>query len=357
MKIFTILIIVFNFKTLTGIIFRRILFKSDCKSGDIMKKGKSKGIIAIVVVFALLIGTAAAIHFFNKFNNENNSETAPSVAETSAADSDNGSLNVLNPEDIEWNGDKFKAEGDEKLFNILLIGQDRRPYEGRQRSDAMILCSFNSETNELTMISFLRDLYVQIPGYSDNRLNAAYVYGGFPLITQTLAENFGVTVDGCLEVDFDSFKKIIDILGGVDIELTAAEAQIVGGGAEEGLCRLNGEQALIYTRIRKIDSDFQRTERQRKLLSSVFEKMKDCSLPELMNLVNELLPLVTTDMTDEDLLAFAASLAASLSELKIETYGVPSEGNYKNAKINGMAVLVPDLYEIKKLIFEEYLPI
>lgn len=324
-----------------------------------MKKNKNKAVIAAAVVFILLAVTAVAagIHFFNKSNNKNISQTASSVTENYAADSTDGLSDIMTPEDIEWNGDKFKAEGDEKLFNILLIGQDRRSDEGRQRSDTMILCSFNSETNELAMISFLRDLYVQIPGYSENRLNAAYVYGGFPLITQTFADNFGVTIDGCLEVDFDSFEQIIDILGGVDIELTSAEAQIVGGDTEEGICRLDGEQALTYARIRKIDSDFQRTERQRKLLSSVFEKMKDCTLPELMNLFNELLPLVTTDMADEDMLMFAASLAASLSDLKIETYSVPSDGNYKNATINGMAVLVPDLYEIKKLIFEEYLPI
>lgn len=265
--------------------------------------------------------------------------------------------NVMLPEEVTWNGDKFTADDDDNLFNILLIGQDRRPDEGRQRSDAMILCSFNYETNELAMISFLRDLYVQIPGYSDNRLNAAYAFGGFPLITQTFEENFGVSIDGCLEVDFDSFEQIIDLLGGVDIELTAEEANIVGGDAHEGVSHLNGAQALTYTRIRKIDSDFQRTERQRTLLSSVFTKMKDCTMAELMSLVGEILPLMTTDMSDDVLLSFAANLASSLSELKIENYGVPSQGNYKNATINGMAVLVPDLYEIKKLIFEEYLPL
>lgn len=317
-----------------------------------MKKEKIKSIVSFITVFALLLGIAAISSGCSLFKKDN-TETTSSDTQTSATDLPDVSETIK----IEWNGDEFKAADNGKLYNILLIGQDRRPDEGRQRSDAMILCSFNSETNELAMISFLRDLYVQIPGHSDNRLNAAYVYGGFPLIIQTLAKNFGVTVDGCLEVDFDSFEKIIDTLGGVEIELTAAEAEIVGGGAREGICLLNGEQALTYTRIRKIDSDFQRTERQRNLLSSVFGKMKDCTLPELMNLVNELLPLVTTDMTDEDLLMFAASLAASLSELKIETYGVPSEGNYKNATINGMAVLVPDLYEIKKLIFEKYLPL
>lgn len=316
-----------------------------------MKNEKIKSIVSVITVFALLLGIAAISSGCSLFKKDN-TETTSSDTQTSATTTPETSVT----EKIEWNGDEFKAADNGKLYNILLIGQDRRPDEGRQRSDAMILCSFNSETNELAMISFLRDLYVQIPGHSDNRLNAAYVYGGFPLVIQTFEKNFGVTLDGCLEVDFDSFEQIIDTLGGVEIELTAAEAKIVGGDAQEGLCLLNGEQALTYTRIRKIDSDFQRTERQRNLLCSVFVKMKDCSMPELMNLLNELLPLVTTDMTDEDLFMFAASLAASLPELDVKTYGVPSDGNYRNATIDGMAVLVPDLYEIKKLIFEEYLP-
>lgn len=316
-----------------------------------MKKSL-KLIGAVLIVSAIVIGSVFAGKHFLKpsHNDEPYSETQPSKT-ISTTD------NVLNPEDIEWNGDKFTDDDNDSLFNILLIGQDRRENEGRQRSDAMILCSFNYETKELSLISFLRDLYLQIPGYEPNRLNTAYVYGGFPLIKQTFSENFGLSIDGCLEVDFESFEKIIDILGGVELELTAAEAQIVGGDVHEGVCLLNGEQALTYTRIRKIDSDFQRTERQRKLIGSVFTKMKNCTLPELMDLVNEILPLISTDMQDDVLLSFAASLAASLSELEIEQYGVPSEGNYKNATINGMAVLIPDLYEIKKLIFEEYLPL
>lgn len=325
-------------------------------SGDYMKNNKIKTIVAVLAAVALLLGASAFAvnHFQKKTEYSASDETSHSSTETETL---SNTSEIMTPEDIEWNGDNFTADDDDSLFNILLIGQDRRADEGRQRSDAMILCSFNYETNELAMISFLRDLYVQIPGYSANRLNAAYVYGGFPLITQTFEENFGVTVDGCLEVDFDSFEQIIDILGGIDIELTAAEAQIVSDGAQEGLCHLDGEQALVYTRIRKIDSDFQRTERQRNLLSSVFLKMKDCSLSELMSLVNEILPLMTTDMTDEDLLSFAIRFASSLSELEIANYGIPSQGNYKNATINEMAVLVSDLHEIKKLIFEEYLPL
>jgi len=312
---------------------------------------KLRAFISIIAVIAIISVMFSGCSLFSKKENPESDELSHTQTTTSVAE------DAIAPEDVTWNGDMFEAINNDGLLNILLIGQDRRPNEGRQRSDCMILCSLNPETKELSMISFLRDLYVQIPGYSDNRLNAAYVYGGFDLIKETFNHNFGVNIDGCLEVDFDSFEQIVDILGGVEIELTSAEAQIVGSGATEGFYLLNGEQALTYTRIRKIDSDFQRTARQRALLNAVFSKMKNCTLTELMTLVGEILPLMTTDMTDDELMSFAFSLASSLSELKIENYGVPSSGNYQNATINGMAVLVPDLYEIKKLIFEEYLPV
>lgn len=312
---------------------------------------KLRAFISIIAVIAIISVMFSGCSLFSKKENPESDETSLVQTTTSVAE------DVIAPEDVTWNGDMFEAINNDGLLNILLIGQDRRPDEGRQRSDCMILCSLNPETKELSMISFLRDLYVQIPGHSDNRLNAAYVYGGFDLIKETLEHNFGVAVDGCLEVDFDSFEQIVDILGGVEIELTSAEAEIVGSGATEGLCHLNGAQALTYTRIRKIDSDFQRTARQRTLLNAVFSKMKGCTVTELMTVVGEILPLMTTDMTDEELMSFAFNLASSLSELKIENYGVPSSGNYQNATINGMAVLVPNLYEIKKLIFEEYLPV
>ena len=116
-----------------------------------------------------------------------------------------------------------KIQGDH-IINILLIGQDRRPGEGRARSDAMVLYTFNLKNGTLTMTSFLRDLYVKIPGYKDNRMNAAYALGGMRLLDDTLEQNFGVVVDGNVEVDFAKFETIINMLGGVDIKLTSAEA-------------------------------------------------------------------------------------------------------------------------------------
>lgn len=307
----------------------------------------------IVVIAAVIAGAVLAINHFTDNTKLNNEST---IHEMQTAESVENTDNILEPEDVEWNGDDFEALNNDGLVNILLIGQDKRDGESRQRSDAMILCSFNPETNRLSMISFLRDLYVQIPGYEDNRLNAAYAYGGFDLLKETLSLNFGITVDGCLESDFEGFKKIIDTVGGVEIELTAEEAAIVGGGAAEGLCTLNGEQALTYARIRKIDSDFQRTSRQRKIMGAVFEKAKTYSLPELAMFFSEIIPLMATDMTQDEMMTLALTFASSFHNVEVKSCIVPAEGTCKNAMIRGMAVLVPDLYEIKKLIFEEYLP-
>ena len=96
------------------------------------------------------------------------------------------------------------------------------------------------------MISFLRDLYVQIPGgYSDNRLNAAYVFSGFPLLMDTLHTNFGVSIDGCFEVDFSGFQSVIDILGDVDIEMTSKETKTINIGTEAGVYHLDGTKAHV----------------------------------------------------------------------------------------------------------------
>lgn len=308
--------------------------------------------IAITLTFSIIL--LAGCSLFKKDKPAADDNSSLTITDLSSAST---TLEVIDPEDIEWNTDISEFINNDNLVNILLIGQDRRPDEGRQRSDAMILCSFNPQTNEASMISFLRDLYVQIPGYEDNRLNAAYVYGGFELLKETLNLNFGITVDGCLESDFEGFEKIIDTVGGIDIELNESEAEIVGGGATAGLCHLNGEQALTYARIRKIDSDFQRTARQRKIMTAVLEKTKTHSLAELAMFFGEIMPLMSTDMTEDEIMSLALTLAPLLSELETESYAVPSAGTYKDAMIRGMAVKVPDLPKIQKLIFEEYLPL
>lgn len=310
-----------------------------------MKKGKIILILAAVIVLVASAVTAT-IHFDSA--SENNEAVTTTTEEISTT------AEVVDPDSIVWDDGGYEGFSD-GLINFLFIGQDRREGEGRQRSDAMILCSLNPETNELSMISFMRDLYVQIPGYEDNRLNAAYAYGGFDLLKETLMLNFGVQVDGCLEVDFESFTKIVDTIGGIDIELSAKEAEIIGG-VSEGICHLDGAQTLTYARIRKIDSDFERTRRQRNILSAVFLKLKGMDVMGRLGFVSEVFPLVATDMDDSALMSLASKLAASLDNLEVETYRIPADGAYKNATVREMAVLIPDIEKNRKAIFEEYLP-
>lgn len=318
-----------------------------------MKKGIKIMLFAAVAVL-IAAGILVCNHFINKPNRSAES-TSSSDMQTSTAQEKSSAPEVVDPESIVWDDGGYTGVSD-GLINFLFIGQDRREGEGRQRSDAMILCSLNPETCELSMISFLRDLYVQIPGYEDNRLNAAYAYGGFPLLKEALYKNFGVSVDGCLEVDFENFISIVDTVGGIDVELTRQEAEIIGEGTSQGLCHLNGSQTLTYARIRKIDSDFERTRRQRTVLSAVFSKLKNIDVAGRLSFAAEILPMITTDMNDEQLMSLAARLASVLDGLEVSTHCIPAEGAYKNAIVREMMVLIPDIEKNKRIIFEEYLP-
>lgn len=235
------------------------------------------------------------------------------------------------------------------VINILLIGQDRRPGEIRARSDSMILCTVNKQTKTLILTSILRDLYVQIPGYGDNRINAAYAVGGMSLLSQTLEHNFGIRVDGSVEVDFSQFQSIVDRLGGVELELREDEAQLLNraldAGLSAGVQKLTGEQALQYARIRSLDGDgdFSRTNRQRKVMEAILDSCKNASMKTLVTLVEEVLPMITTDMSKFRLLSCALELFPILSELEIVSQHIPQEGTYSGKMIRGMAVLVADM--------------
>lgn len=262
----------------------------------------------------------------------------------------------VDPTDISWATEPATepVEQNDKIINILLIGQDRRPEESRARSDAMILCTINTEARTLTMTSFMRDLYVQIPGYMDNRINVSYAVGGMDLLDACLEKNFGVRVDGNVEVDFDGFTEIIDLLGGVDIELNAAEVEYMkkadsaSDGLKVGVNHLNGSQALTYSRIRYVgNNDFERTSRQRRVLNALLQKCKGLDVWQLDRLLVKVLPLLTTDLSSSQILAYAAEILPILSDLTVVNQRVPEDGAYQGASVRGMSVLIPDLEKIR----------
>ncbi|HHU84994.1 MAG TPA: LCP family protein [Clostridiales bacterium] len=307
--------------------------------------GKKKKIIIVMLVllflfFAIVIGTIT--YYTSKINKVTQSVLQPEDFETDA----NIDPNREKIDYVDWGDAAYMLEDDD-LLNIILLGQDKRSGQTRQRSDVMILCSLNPQTGKVVLISFMRDLYVQIPEYNDNRLNAAYVFGGFELVKETFTKNFGIHIDGCFEVDFTAFETIVDMIDGVDITLTDAEAQYINkrcdGYLKIGENHLNGKQALTYVSIRAIDSDFERTGRQRKFLVAVYKKLKTQKATELLDLLNTALPYLTTDMSNIQIQLLAARALTMLPSIQIGTYRVPPDNGSYDATINGMMVLVPKL--------------
>ena len=252
---------------------------------------------------------------------------------------------------------RLNDSGTDGPIHILLIGQDRTDPEPRSRSDCMILCTFRRDKSTLTMTSFLRDLYVKIPGYAGNRLNAAYAFGGMPLIRQTFQENFDITIDGCMEVDFGQFSQLIDLLGGITIELRADEATCInsempGSILTSGVQHLNGPQALCYCRIRCLDEDgdFSRTQRQQKVLTALLKGCQSATVSDLIRLYREAAPMLSTDMGKGQLLSLIRTIAPMMSQMKVTGQRIPTEGTYSHRFIDGMAVLEADLNAARNVL-------
>ena len=261
----------------------------------------------------------------------------------------------------------MKEEG---VTNILLIGNDSRENGEDGRSDAMILLSISNKTKKIYMTSLLRDMYVEIPGHKDNRLNAAYSYGGAELLMETIEKNFDIHISRYVLVNFEAFANLVDAVGGVDLELTGKEVEYVNGYLVEynillgrpegtdyfddlsgGMVHLNGPQALAYCRNRYIGTDFGRTERQRKVLTEVIHKLPKGVLMNPKGLIDGLMPNLTTNLTQ------AECYQLSLMAPKILTYdiiqnSIPMEGTYKDATHRKMSVLEVDFEANKKFLQE-----
>ena len=244
------------------------------------------------------------------------------------------------------------------VFDLLLIGTDATTEEETGRSDAMVLVRLDAEAGEVRMISFLRDLYVRIPGYGRNRLNAAYAFGGAELLLSTLEENFGVRADGWAEVDFSRLTKVIDRIGGVEADVSEAERRQLNGilmhynraiGEEEtdgllteaGLLSLTGKQALCYSRIRKIDGDLQRTSRQREVLEAAFRKVTALDAWSLAVLALESLEAVKTNLSAWGIIRLIP-LALRARDAAFTSMTVPMAGAWQDKTVNGMQVLAVD---------------
>jgi LCP family protein required for cell wall assembly len=329
------------------------------------KKTKIWKIITLVFFSVLIISalTSAAFVYIeltkiNKYEPEATIGPENEYFDTEDQNPIASDVPVIDPNDVIW-PEGIKPISNQDFVNILLIGQDRRPNETRQRSDTMIIVSYNVKLKTVKLISLMRDMYVQIPGYSDNRINAAFQFGGIDLLDMTILENFGVGIDGNFVVDFDGFTSVVDIVGGVDIEITDYDAEYMNNrfryNITTGLNHLNGEQALNYSRIRYVgNSDFERTERQRTVLNAIIDKILDLDTQERLKMIDVILPYLATDMSKTKILSYCLTVLQN-GITDIDQYRIPANGAYSSAVIRGMMVLVPDLDKNSELLKEYFI--
>ena len=233
--------------------------------------------------------------------------------------------------------------------NILLLGVDARSDEESEtsRADSMMLISIDMKHKCIKMTSFLRDTWVYIPGHDgEQRLNAACSYGGYQGVVDTIEYNFGVDIDGYVVADFEMFKVLVDSIGGVEVDVTEKEAKEVtkhkkrygNVKLEAGKHKLTGEQALAYCRIRKIDTDFQRTKRQRTVMTSILKEVKSSNPFTLYKMASNAAPYIETDLTKGQLKRTALCAVMCLSGDMVQTK-VPFDGTWEYANIRGNSVI------------------
>lgn len=256
------------------------------------------------------------------------------------------------------------------VFSVLLIGVDSRQDTYTGRSDSQILVSINQKSKKLVICSILRDSYVAIPGHGNNRINAAYAYGGTSLLSQTIKNNFGIPVDRVAVVNFKVVADFIDAVGGVDINVSQEEITRINGSLGEqnrifgnpsgtdtlstsqaGDLHLNGNQALAYARIRKIGTDFERTKRQRVVLEDALDKVGNMSLTQQSNLLKQFLPRVHTDLKMSEVVDLG-SLVLRLKSYQVESFSIPIDGSWRDMRVSGMDVLDVD-YAANRKAWEE----
>jgi LCP family protein required for cell wall assembly len=274
----------------------------------------------------------------------------------------NSDAQEVDPSQIVWPQHPGAGRKVEGVYNVLLMGEEAiGSGTGRGRTDVIIIATLNTNNKTVKLTSLMRDMLVQIPGYKDNKLNSAYEKGGIDLLYETIALNFNIRLDGSAKVNFENFEKIIDQLGGLEITLTAGEANYLNStnyisnpeyrNVVEGRQHLNGNQVLGYSRVRKRatitgeNNDYGRTDRHRIVLNAIFDKYKTKSKVELAAVMLQVLPMITTDIDSKNfellLNTFIEMGTTEMSQLRI-----PADGTFTdNVKVRGMDVLIPDLTE------------
>ncbi len=228
--------------------------------------------------------------------------------------------------------EQFKGDAQTKsnIENILLLGVDSRG-EVRSRTDSMILVSWNKDTNDVKMVSFMRDIYANIPGYQSYKLNTAYYLGGVQLLKDTLKNTFDVEINHYALIDFKSFEKLVDIVApnGVKVYVDHDMSENIGVSLKKGEQRLNGKELLGFARFRHDNlGDFGRVDRQQKALEALKkEALSPKNYKNYPKLLGAVQGYVQSDMTDSQELGYMFSIIKGGSP-NIQRLTIPVEHSY-----------------------------
>lgn len=261
--------------------------------GTTKKKGKVLKIIAIIILILIILVVGMGIVGMQYINSK-----------LSKIDYDD-----LPAEEIEVNAGV--EEQLETYRNIALLGLDARAdtFDGT-RSDCIMIVSINQKTNEVRLLSVYRDTYLELTNRSLDKITHAYAYGGAKLTLSTLNTNLDLNITEYVTVNFETVRTVVNAIGGVQITVTDAEAKSIPNITSAGTYNLMGDQALAYARIRKIDTDYKRTERMRDVLTAIFNKVKTLNMKQINDLVDTILPHIRTNIQKTEILSLAPKVAS-----------------------------------------------
>lgn len=335
---------------------------SGTKTGTKKRKKKKKKALAFKIFMFLLViiiigGIAIGTYFVKTVNQMNIVEL------------DNSNLGIADHNDLK------DYEEYTKIKNVMLFGTDASENNEVGRSDSMMILTVDPIHNKIKVTSLMRDCYVRIPGYGEDKLNHAYAFGGPELAIRTINENFGLNIEEFATVDFSTLPKVIDLIGGVEINVSPEEFDDVNAVIEmdnwdfqkntpklkaPGLQTLTGDQALSYSRNRSSEGgDFARTQRQRTVIEALFKKGLSTPITSYPNILNKVLPSITTNMTSSDILALGKNIV-SISNGSLEQSRFPLDDYADGGFIDDVWYLLYDRSATKKhvqdYIFDDYLP-
>ncbi len=350
------------------------------------KKGRTKRILIIALSIIFLISGSGLLYVYSFLDSFNYNYSGETVKVNNGNKGDSTDANVgSGSTSLTYDGKTLLS--DSKVLNVMLFGEDKTNGEENGRSDTMIMLSIDNRNKKIKLTTFMRDTFVYIPGYDHGKLNSAYQFGGPALAIETIESNFGIKVDRYAVVDYQSFKKIIDIMGGIDIELTEDEIGYINFQMwindqadtpttitdPAGVVHLNGTEALWYARDRGFyepekypgivfsGDDWDRTRRQRNFLSTTMSNLKSASLDQIIRMAGEIGPLITTNFKKDEITTLILN-ALTYLQYDVEEFSIPNGdlgGNweYMNDSYYGSCIAITDLdavrNEFAEFIFED----